>query len=225
MTRNQRDRQVERAKGFTLVEIIVGVAVISVLLALGAPMAMKTIHTAKVSSVGFDSNVMVRRAKSEAIKKNSPVVVRADLTTNELVAFVDVHGLNPDADPPDPPDGLFNPRNDGRPYTTTDHELQRMPLPAGVTFLGPPADAAVIDGFTAVGPPPEVVAIVETDGSVRAVGGFRIGDARGNYLQIRVEPLATAKVTLLKWNRDLSALPLPQPWKAQGEDGVRWVWY
>ena len=67
---------------------------------------MKTIHTAKVSSAGFDCNTLVRRAKSEAIKKNSPVVVRYDPLTDpdpldgfesgKLVAFVDVHGPDPD---------------------------------------------------------------------------------------------------------------------------------
>lgn len=204
-----------RPTGFTVVEMLVGVALIGVLAVLGAPLVLKTIHTAKMNSIGLDGNVAVRRAKSEAVKLNVPAVVRADLGRNELVAFLDVHGTAQT----DPPEGVFGPVPDV-PTNTTDRELLRMPLPAGITFRAPPDEfpsPMVIDGFTTVGS--EQVAIFETEGRVRNIGGFRFGDERGNYLELRIEPAATARVTLRKWN------PVLGEWKEQGEDGEKWLWY
>lgn len=205
----------QRSSGFTVVEMLVGVAVIGVLAVLGVPLVLKTIQTAKMNSIGLDGNVITRRAKTEAVKLNVPAVVRADLGTNELVAFLDVHGPTQ----ADPPDGVFL-AVDGVPTNTTDRELARMPLPAGVTFQAPPDELPmpkVIDGFTTVGS--EQVAIFETDGQIRDIGGFRFGDERGNYLELRIEPAATARVTLRKWN------PVLTDWKEQGEDGEKWIWY
>ena len=77
-------RQIGQTTGFTLVEMIVAVAILGTLMAIGVPVVLKTIHTAKVSSVGYDCNILVRRAKSEAIKTNSPVVVRYDSIASDL---------------------------------------------------------------------------------------------------------------------------------------------
>lgn len=224
MSEQQKGRQ---PRGFTLVELLVAVMILGVLLTFGVPIALKTVRTAKVSTAGFDCNSLVRRAKAEAIKKNAPVVLRYDpLTdpdpvdgkeTGKIIAFVDVHGPDPDSVPPDPPDGVFNPRNDGRPYTLTDHELNRCSLPSGVSWGGPDEHPNMIAGFTPIGT--EHVAILEPDGSVRDIGAYRFGDERGNYLQIEVAPSATARVTLKKWN------PEELEWLEQGEKGKRWIWY
>ena len=231
----RRTRKWERANGFTLVEMLVAVAILGVLLTFGIPFSIRTIRTAKLSTAGFDCNSLVRRAKAEAIKKNSPVVLRydpesdtddLDEVTGEIVAFVDVHGLEPDNVPPDPPDSIFNPRNDGRPFTETDHELSRCELPAGVSWRGPLDDPScdqekyptcMMAGFTDIGS--EDVAIMDPDGSIRDIGAFRFGDDRGNYLQIEVAPTATARVTLKKWNPDESK------WMEQEEEGKKWTWY
>ena len=224
------------ASGFTLVEILVAVVILGVLVTFGVPIALKTLRTAKLSTAGFDCNSLVRRAKAEAIKKNSPVVVRYEpLTdddpldgklTGELIAFVDVHGPNPDNDPPDPPDAIFNPKNDGRPFTETDHELSRCELPEGVSWKGPDEDTKCdrglypdcnIAGFTNLGT--EHVAILEPAGSIRDIGAYRFGDERGNFLQIEVAPTATARVTLKKWNPD------ELKWMEREEEGKKWTWY
>lgn len=210
-------RTTGRSAGFTVLEGIVVVAVIGILLAMVMPFSVKTLRTQKVSSVGLDSNALVRQCKSEAVRRNSPAVIRFEFATNELVCFVDVHGPDPDNDPLDAPDGVFNPINDGRPFTTTDHEIARKELPTGVTFTAPDDDPMLVVGFTTVGS--EQVAIFETDGSVRDIGAFRVGDAVGNYLAVEVAPAATARVRLLKWKEATAE------WKEQGEDGEPWVWF
>lgn len=220
-------RRLGPARGFTLVEMLVAVVILGVLVTFGVPIALKTLRTAKLSTAGFDCNSLVRRAKSEAIKKNAPVVVRYDpLTdpdpldgkeTGKFIAFIDVHGPDPDNDPPDPPDGIFNPKNDGRPFTETDHELSRCSLPEGVSWGGPPEHPNMIAGFTDLGT--EYVAILEPDGSIRDIGAYRFGDERGNFLQIEIAPTATARVTLKKWNPD------EIQWMEQEEEGKKWTWY
>lgn len=220
-------RKLPSAAGFTLIELLVALMILGVLLAFGVPLVLKTVHTAKMSSAGFDCNSLVRRAKSEAIRKNSPVVLRYDPLTDpdpldgiengKLVAFVDVHGPEPDNVPPDPPDGVFNPRNDGRPFTETDHELNRCSLPGGVGWGGPDAAPSMIEGFTLVGT--ESVAIFLPDGSIQNIGAYRFGDERGNYLQIEVAPSATARVTLKKWDET------GDQWREQEENGQKWTWY
>ncbi len=203
---------IRRAAGFTLIEIIVGLAIIGVLFALAAPVALRTIHTAKMSSVGYDCNITVRRAKSEAIRKNSPVVVRYDATFEVLMAFVDVHGLTID----DPPDNVFAPVT-GVDALATDHEIARCALPAGVSWGGPADDPSIVLGFTTAGT--EQVGIFEPDGTIQDIGSFRFGDTRGNYLAIQVAPTATARVTLLKWDAEVPK------WRAQGEEGKKWEWF
>ena len=198
--------------GFTLVEIIVGVAVIGVLFAIGTPIALRAIHTAKVSSVGYNCNVLVRKAKSEAIKKNSPVVVQYDSAAEVLTAFVDRHGTSID----DPPDFAYNPAA-GQSPTATDHEVAQCELPGGLSWGGPASDPSIVVGFTLVNT--ERLAILEPQGSIRDIGTFRFGDERGNYLAIQIAPTATARVTLLKWDADTVK------WRAQREEGKKWVWY
>ncbi|MFQ5349257.1 MAG: Tfp pilus assembly protein FimT/FimU [Thermoanaerobaculia bacterium] len=209
MTEN---RKIRRSTGFTLVEIIVGLAIIGALFAIGAPIALRAIHTAKMSSVGYDCNILVRRAKSEAIKKNSPVVVKHDSALQVLTAFVDRHGATVN----DPPDFSYGPDLSVAP-SATDHEISQCVLPAGVSWGGPPTDAFITVGFTTVGT--ERLAILEPDGSVQDIGTFRFGDERGNYLAIQIAPTATARVTLLKWDE------ATVKWREQGEEGKKWVWY
>ncbi len=205
-------RKIGRSTGFTVVEMIVGVAIIGVLFSISAPVVLRTIHTAKVSSVGYDCNILVRRAKSEAIKKNYPVAVKYHAGWNVLRAWVDVHGPTVT----DPPDFVYL-EDAGRPPTETDHEVGQCALPAAVSWGGPPDDAAITVGFTTVGT--DKIAVFEPDGSVRAIGTFRFGDTRGNFLAIQVAPVATGRVTLLKWDDE------DTKWREQGEEGKRWIWY
>ena len=209
MNRNRKNRP---PGGFTLVEIIVGLAIIGVLFAIGVPVALRTIHTAKVSSVGYDCNILIRKAKSEAIRKNQRVIVKHHATWDVLRAFTDVHG----ATVTDPPDGKYTPDGGSDPLAT-DHEVGQCGLPPGLAWGGPTSDPDITVGFTSQDS--ENLAILMPDGTVEDIGTFRFGDARGNYLAIQIAPTATARVTLLKWDEETTK------WREQGEEGKKWVWY
>jgi prepilin-type N-terminal cleavage/methylation domain-containing protein len=56
------------------------------------------------------------------------------------------------------------------------------------------------------------------DGSVTATGAFRLADVRGNFLEIRVEPQATARVQLRKWDETDSQ------WYTRDQGGKAWEW-
>ena len=192
------------AAGFTVVEVLVTVTVIAVGSVLAYPALQQFIHRNKILGGVQSASTLMREARFEAIKRGVPCVVHADGTTNEVIAFADVDG-----------DLTFNPDPAETTFRATDYELRRVRLPAGVGFTAPGAEPTVF-GFTALPLEPLNGAVFESDGSIRDLGGLRVGDLRGNYLEARVEPAASARVTLRKWDGT--------NWLAQGEGGKTWEW-
>ncbi len=199
-----------RSSGFTLIEMLVVVAVLGVIAGVGFPILQETIHRLKIEGFARKTGIFVQSARMEAIKRSAQAVVRFDADAGEMVAFVDVDG--PVAGTPS--DGLFN-QVDGAEFRETDYELGRYKLPAGVTLSAPP-DEDVIWGFSTVDG--EQVAILTPAGTIEVVGAFRFGDRRGNFLEVRVEPAATARIQVRKWD------PASGTWKEQGEGGESWHW-
>jgi hypothetical protein len=76
----------------------------------------------------------------------------------------------------------------------------RFVLPKGVDFAAPPdlkgADSVADFTVDDDGGPNE--AVFRGDGSILRAGGFRFGDERGNFVEVRVDPPATARVELRK---------------------------
>ncbi len=56
------------------------------------------------------------------------------------------------------------------------------------------------------------------DGSVQELGEFRFSDVRGNFLKIQVQPKATARVQVLKWDET------DNKWHTRDEGGKAWEW-
>lgn len=83
-------------------------------------------------------------------------------------------------------------------------------LSDGVEF-GAPSGLAVVDGFGDAKQASFTIA-----GGVEEMGAFRIVGPRSSYVEVRVEPAATARVEIRKWNG--------MKFKAQGEGGVAWTW-
>lgn len=198
--------------GFTVIEMIVIVAVIGIMATIGIPNLLRVIHRAKIEGIARETSTLMQRARSESVRQNVPTVVRFDLTRNEVVAFADVDGVAVAT----PPDMFYNPVA-GEPHRTTDYEIGRYQLPENVLFQEPPADGlGPVKDFTDNGT--ELVAIFDPNGSIRDTGAVRFGDLRGNFLEIRVEPAATARVQMRKWDPDLN------DWQTRNQNDKPWVW-
>jgi hypothetical protein len=213
MTRNSGAR---KAGGFTLVEAILVVAIVGIASALLLPAMQQLLHTSKMRGICRSTSAQLRKARFEAIKRGVPCVVRISPASREIIAFADVHGPALT----DLPDGIFNPVA-GQPPGATDYELERVVLPAGISFrFLADMDLDSVDGFTNTGnpDPPDDQAIFLSDGSANDSGAFRFGDQRGNYLEVRVDPPATARIEVRKWS-DADGV-----WRSQGEGGTTWSW-
>jgi len=209
MHRSNRQRP---RSGFTLIEMIVIVAVIGIMATIGIPNLLRVVHRAKIEGIARETSSLMQRARSESVRQNVPTVVRFDLVRNEVVAFADVDGLTV----VDPPDSIFNPVV-GEPHRTTDYEIGRYQLPNLVSFQAPAADGdGPVKNFTAAGA--EFVALFNPNGAIEDTGAVRFGDLRGNFLEIRVEPAATARVQMRKWDPDINE------WQTRNQNDKPWVW-
>jgi type IV fimbrial biogenesis protein FimT len=74
------------AKGFTIIELLIGIAVLGVLLSLGIPSMRNLVISQRVKTAASDLHVSLTLARSEAIKRNAPaataVLVEPVDTTN-----------------------------------------------------------------------------------------------------------------------------------------------
>jgi len=187
-------------------------AMVSTVVLVAMPGLQRLVHRSKIEGIVRQTATLMSRARHEAINRGVPAVVFLDDSAREVVGFIDLHG----AALTDPSDLKFNPI-DAAADRTTDYELFRLPLPGGVSFTAPAPHTAV-DDFTDL--PDEVWngAVFDLDGSVRDEGAFRIADERENFLEIRIEFAATAKVVIRKWNEDETE------WLAKGDKGEVWEW-
>ncbi len=198
-----------RPGGFTLLEIMVVVAIIGIVSLMGLPALQNFILRSKHEGAARQISMLMLRAKMEAVKQGVSTVVAVDTTEKTVVAFADVN---------DDGEFKFDPAV-GADYRTTDYQIGgTFKLPAGVIFAahdGTDADK-VADGFVSAGWSDTNVAVFNSDGSVPEDGAFRTGDLEGNYLEVRVKPKATARVRILKWDG--------AEYLAQGEKGKTWRW-
>jgi hypothetical protein len=197
-----------RGGGFTFIEVLVVMAILITAILVAFPALQTLIVRNKLEGAARELASMIQRGRLESVKRSVPVVVKVDPATAEVFAFADVNGPALG----DPPDGIFNPVAD-EPFGVTDYSLGRWGLPGGVILAAPGSEPA-IDGLTLVGSD-RVVRLVP-DGSVADVGAYRLGDARGNFLEVRVEPKATARVAVGKWDGT--------DWWSRGEGGHPWRW-
>lgn len=200
--------------GFTLIELLVVLAILGLVSVLGIPALLNSLHRAKVEGAAEQVIAFARRARLEAIKRNRQTMLRADATSNELTAFVDV--------------------NQNRVQDADEELLGRFTLPALVSFRGAPEgtsdDKAPVEGFGG-NPGP----VFEPNGSVLTEGAIRVGDERGNVLEVRVVSAASGRMEIRKWlgaDMVVSSDPLAGSapadtdpgWYARGEERRGWVW-
>lgn len=201
-------------RGFTLVELLVVMALIAIISTLSAPNFLRLVHRSKLTGIARQSESLMRQARQYSIRYNTPAVVRIDTSSEEIIAFVDIDGVNAG----DPADWIFNPVA-GRPTRSTDFEVARYRLPNTVDFDSPAADPyghGVISDFTPVAA--ENVAVFRPNGSVVHAGAFRLADKFGNYLELRVDPPISGRIQVRKFS------DVDSQWHIRNETGKPWKW-
>lgn len=184
--------------GFTLLETLIVLAVLGIALSVLIPNLNGTLIRQR--KVGFlsEATIFLQQAKAEASRIGVPVIVRVERDNNRLFSFtnIDLDG-----------DLRFNP-DTTKVLRTVDYEVGRLDLPQTnglylMDFWGPadsePRMGDEIDGMTKDGDGNDVF-VFEIDGSVRDVGAVRFGDIKGNFFELRVDPAASARVRILKYN-------------------------
>lgn len=158
--------------GFTIIELLIVLALMSVLMFLSIPPLFQMVQRQKILGAVQQTAMAMRLARLEAIKTSTSTVVRVDPQTSTMLVYNDL--------------------NRNQTQDAGEAQIFTMPLPRGVSF-GPP------DGFTAP-PPPQTVplAVFNSNGSVAAVGAFRFVNSKGDQLEVRVMKANGVQIKLLK---------------------------
>jgi type II secretory pathway pseudopilin PulG len=223
------------AAGFTLLEVLIILALIAIMVAIGVPSLQRYVYQGRIEGIARQTAMLMNRARMEAVRRGVPVVVRADYDSDQIIAFTDVNdsagvpGSNLAYDP-----------GAGTATGAADYEFARLTLPSKVWFWGAnpagspdpsPEGANAVEGFTAQPTLTPNAAVFKANGSIAEQGAFRFGDGRGNFLEVRVAPTATARVRILKFNDDIAPDTVGAdgkyhpPGKDPGTGGPMWVWH
>lgn len=173
-----------RVSGFSLVELLAVVAIIGLVAAFGFPAIQEITYQRTLDSVAHQFSTACLAARSSAVKTGSP-------------AIVEVTETHPN--PHDPQVSLITlvswVDRDGNDAYDAEAKIAEFSSSSKVISMGGPVgDALAIQGFTGG------KAKFLNDGSIDAVGAFRLKNIRDKYVQIRVSPAATGITKIQSWN-------------------------
>jgi prepilin-type N-terminal cleavage/methylation domain-containing protein len=207
-----RSRKPVRSSGFTLIEVIVVLALMVILLLFSFPSLLKTIHRSKLLGITSQASVLMQQARFEAIKRNVSVFVVADLTYRSISVVTDDNG-----------NGVWD--------IATDGARARADLPARISFWY--ATDAAANGAKAVTFSPltcspacsnRFAAVYRPDGSVTESGAFRFGDELGNFTEVKVMSTATGRPEAHKYDPTSSAGTVDEKYVVNGDNTKAWTW-
>jgi prepilin-type N-terminal cleavage/methylation domain-containing protein len=172
-------------RGFTLIEMLVVMAIMLTLVALGIPALQLALHESKIRGITTEVTVLMRQARIDAIKTSGQAIVQ----------------IIPSTGAGDPGHvQAFSDRNSNATLDAGEPVLASFELPTGVTFTDCTGlnDKDSVEKFTVdpLGGPN--LAVFKRDGSITEIGSFRFGDPYGNDLEVHVEPAATARIEVRK---------------------------
>jgi type IV fimbrial biogenesis protein FimT len=172
-------------RGFSLIEMLVVMAIMLTLVALGIPALQLALHESKLRGIVSEVVVLMRQARIDAIKTSSQAVVQIIPSTG--------------ADDPGHV-RAFSDRNSNAVLDAGEPVLASFPLPNGVTFIDcdSQTDKASVKTFTADPQGGPNLALFQSGGSVKDEGAFRLGDPYGNYMEVNIDLKATARIEVLK---------------------------
>ncbi len=200
-----------RERGFTLLELLIVLAIVGVMALLITPWMLGTIHRTRLVSAAKELASILQVARLEAIKEGREAIVEYDPARNAFQAYID-RNENQVFDGPQI-DRLF----------VRDHRLPRMVELRGPTD-GTPEGANAIAGWSdnTACPPGRLGPAFRSDGSVNCAGAFRFADSRGNFLETRIELPATSRIVIQKW---FGGGNPNDNWFENGELGNAWSWH
>ncbi|MFY9823847.1 MAG: GspH/FimT family pseudopilin [Thermoanaerobaculia bacterium] len=175
-------QRVRGKTGFTLVELLVILAIAMIIGLVSYPELAKYYTRTQLEGTVQQLALMMQKARYQAIKTGQTATVCADTTLKQVTGSV---GATANA---------------------------WFTMPKSVNFGAPSPQLAITLTVT-----PNCFTF-NNDGSVAEVGSFRFVDNNANYLEVRVDPQATARVQVRKWNTTDSQ------WYTRNQGGKAWEW-
>jgi prepilin-type N-terminal cleavage/methylation domain-containing protein len=191
-------------RGFTLIEMLVVMALMLALVAIGIPSLQNALHQSKMRGMVQEISIALRLARIDAIKTSSQGIVQIVPSTGPGVL---------------PLVRVFSDRNSDGKLDATDPVLASFYLPTGVAFEDNTGkvDKDSVEGFSTDPAGGPNIAIFRGDGAIAEPGKFHISDPYENHLEVRVKsPRSTARIEVLKFENGT--------WVANGDNGKAWTW-
>ena len=192
-------RSPERCRGFTLVELLVTLAIFSVLALLGYPALMSILEHQKMVGILHEAASTMRLARLTAVRRGVDVKVTAQYADRTLVAYRDLDA-----------DNVVDP---------TDETIATTVLPTNVYFWGPAETAPGGASASTFPITPETVSF-GSQGAASGKGSFRLRGQNPDYFEVHVALPATGRVIIRKWGGG----DFDDDWWQNGEAGHKWVW-
>lgn len=198
-------------RGFSLIEMLVVLALAAILMFFSVPALLTTIRQARLRGVAQETTVLMRQARLNAIKTSSQAVVRiVPATPADPIARVEA----------------FSDRDSDGKLSAGEPMLGRVEVPARVFFKDEAGnmDKASVEKLLANPEDSSMpnVAIFQSDGTIKkdptssdVDGAYHFADDSDNYLRVRVE-YTTARIEVQKWQNG--------KWIANGDNGEAWSW-